>query len=297
MRTRAVLLALLAAAAVPAIAGAQEEPPPNTTIVSGPPNPSASRSAGFMFTSDQEGSTFACALDKQSFKRCSSPMTYTNVPDGLHTFFVFAVKDKRKDPTPAAWTWTVDTTPPAPVKLEHRNVSYGKLSLTWAPAAGTDHVVVLRSTKAKHVASTQVYRGAGTRYVESKFVNAQYHAYRITSYDKAGNVSAAVDVTIPASALLLAPADRIKIRSAPTFRWRAVRKASYYNVQLWRNGEKILSTWPKGTKLKLSRTWTYNGRRHKLKQGRYVWIVWPGFGAPSKGVYGQPLGQASFLVS
>jgi hypothetical protein len=296
MRTRALLFALLAAAVVPTLAGAESEPDPNMTITSGPPDPSASTSATFTFTSDQKGSTFACTLDQESFTRCSSPKTYTNVPDGIHTFFVFAVNDKQKDPTPAAWTWTVDTTPPAPVRLERRNVSYGKLALTWALAPGTDHVVVLRSTKTKHVASTQVYRGAGTRYVESKFVNAKYHAYRIASYDKAGNVSAAVDITVPASALL-APADRAQLHRAPIFRWRAVKKARYYNVQLWRTGEKVLSTWPKATKLHLTRTWTYNGRRYKLKPGRYIWIVWPGFGAPSRGIYGQPLGQSSFVVS
>ena len=297
MRTRVLLLALLAATVVPALAGAEDQPPPNTTIASGPPDQSASSSAGFMFSGDQQGSTFACALDQQSFRRCSSPKTYTNLPDGLHTFFVFAINDNRKDPTPASWTWTVDTTPPAPVTLEHRNVSYGKLALTWAPAPGTDHVVVLRSTKAKQVASTEVYRGAATSYVESKFVNAKYHAYRITSYDKAGNVSAGIDLSVPASALLRAPADRARVHGAPTFRWRAVKKASYYNVQVWRDGEKILSMWPKGTKLKLTRTWKYKGRSYKLKPARYVWIVWPGFGAPLKGVYGQPLGQSSFLVS
>ena len=296
MRTRVLLLALLAAAVVPALAGAVDQPP-NTTIASGPPDPSASSSAGFMFSSDQQGSTFACALDQQPFKRCTSPTTYANVPDGPHTFFVFAVNEKRKDPTPAAWTWTVDTTPPAPVKLEHRNVSYGKLALTWAMAAGTDHVVVLRSTKAKHVASTEVYRGAAATYVESKFVNAEYHAYRIVSYDKAGNVSAAVDLIVPANALLLAPADRARVHRAPTFRWRAVKSARYYNVQLWRNGEKILSIWPKTAKLKLTRTWTYKGRHYKLKPARYVWIVWPGFGSLSKGTYGQALGQASFVAS
>ena len=296
MRMRAFLLALLVAALAPALAGA-EDPAPNTAIMSGPPNPTASRSAGFMFTSDQVGSSFACALDGQSFKRCTSPMTYTDLPERLHTFFVFAVKDGRKDPTPASWTWTVDTTPPAPVRIEKRNVSYGKLALSWALAPGTDHVVVLRSTRAKHVASTQVYRGAGTSYVESKFVNARYHAYRITSQDKAGNVSAAVDITVPASALLLAPADKARVHRPPTFQWRAVRKARYYNIQLWLNGEKILSVWPTSAKLKLTRTWTYSGRRYKLKAGRYVWFVWPGFGALSKGIYGQPVGQSSFSVS
>jgi hypothetical protein len=281
MRARVLLLVLLAAAVVPALAGAEDQPP-NTTIASGPPDPSASSSGGFIFSSDQEGSTFACALDQQPFKQCSSPKTYTNVPDGLHTFFVFAVNNKRKDPTPAAWTWTVDTTPPAPVTLERRNISYGRLVLTWALARGTDHVVVFRSTRAKHVASTEVYRGARTSYVESKFVNAQYHAYRILSYDKAGNVSAAVDITVPASALLLAPSDRTRLHRAPTFRWRAVKNARYYNLQLWRDGEKILSTWPRTTKLKLTRTWTYNGRRYKLKPGATSGSSGPGSAPPRR---------------
>lgn len=297
MRTRVVLLALLAAALVPAIAGAESEPAPDTSITAGPPDPVASKSATFTFTSNQEESSFGCAMDRQPFRSCTSPRTYTNLPDGLHTFFVFAVNDKRQDPTPAAWTWTVDTTPPSPVTLQRRNVSYRKFSLSWALAPGTDHVVVLRSMKAKHVASTQVYKGAGTSYSESKFANAQYHAYRIISYDKAGNVSSALDVTVPASALMLTPAVGARIHRAPSFRWKAVKKARYYNLQLWRKGEKILSIWPKSANLKLTRSWTYNGHHYTLKPGRYIWLVWPGFGAPSKGIYGQPMGQSSFTVS
>jgi hypothetical protein len=297
MRARALLFALLAAALAPSLAGADSVPAPETTITSSPPDPFASTSATFDFTSDQADSTFACALDEQSFKRCTSPKTYTDVPEGLHTFFVFAVHNDRKDPTPAARTWTVDTTPPAPVKLQRPAVSYRKLTLTWALAPGTDHVVVLRSTRAKQVASTQVYKGAGTSYVESKFLNAQYHAYRIRSYDKAGNVSSAVDVKVPASALLLSPADGARIHRPPTFRWRAVPRAHYYNVQLWQNGEKILSLWPTSPKLKLAPTWTYKGRHYRLKPGRYIWFVWPGFGPPQKGIYGQPIGQSSFSVS
>jgi hypothetical protein len=297
VRTRAILLALLAAALAPSFAGAEGGPAPDTTITSGPSDPFDSNSATFDFASDQANSTFACALDQQSFKRCSSPQTYTNLPDGLHTFFVFAVHDELKDPTPAARSWTVDTTPPEPVELQRRAVSYRKLTLTWALAPGTDHVVVLRSTRAKQVANTQVYKGAGTSYFESKFLNAQYHAYRIKSYDKAGNVSSAVDIKVPASALLLSPADGARIQRAPTFRWRAVRKAHYYNIQLWQNGEKILSLWPTSTKLKLTPTWTYKGRNYRLKPGRYIWFVWPGFGPPEKGIYGQPVGQSSFVVS
>ncbi len=297
MKTRALLLALLAAAIVPAIAGGAEDPVPETTIIAGPSDPLASGSAMFTFTSSLADSEFGCALDKQAFRSCSSPKSYSGLPDGLHTFFVFAVHDGATDPTPASWTWAVDTTSPPPVAISKKTVSYGRFALTWSRSEDMDHVIVLRTVRAKQAASKQVYAGPGTTYTETKFLNAQYHGYRITSYDKAGNASRPVDVVVAASALMLAPADGARIHSAPVLRWRAVAKATYYNAQLWINGTKILSIWPKSPTLKLSRTWTYKGHQYRLKPGRYTWFVWPGFGPQQKGLYGQPVGQASFVFS
>ncbi|MGB2875966.1 MAG: hypothetical protein WBB76_10910 [Gaiellaceae bacterium] len=294
MKTRALTIALLAAALVPGVAGGAEDTPPETTITSGPADPVASSSASFTFTSDQPGSRFGCALDRQSFRACSSPKTYAGLSDGVHTFFVFALNNGMSDPTPASWTWTIDTVPPPPVTGLRASVSYRRLVLSWTPSGDTDHVVILRSTDAKNAASAQVYQGPGGTYAETKFVNAGYHHYSVTSYDKAGNVSAPVDVTVPASALLLAPADGASMTAPPTLLWRGVPSASYYNVQLWRGTKKILSAWPHSPKFKVSRTWRFQAYRFHFKPGTYTWYVWPAFGPGKKATYGQLLGTASF---
>jgi hypothetical protein len=78
-------------------------------------------------------------------------------------------------------------------------------------------------------------------------------------------------------------------------RWTQVRKASYYNVQLFR-GSKILSVWPRHASLKLARSWRFAGRRHRLAPGRYHWYVWPGYGPQSASRYGKAVGNAVFVI-
>jgi hypothetical protein len=44
----------------------------------------------FKFSSDEQGTTFECRLDKRRFKRCTSPKTYRKLDEGKHKFFVAA---------------------------------------------------------------------------------------------------------------------------------------------------------------------------------------------------------------
>ncbi len=74
------------------------------------------------------------------------------------------------------------------------------------------------------------------------------------------------------------------------------RKARYYNVQLHRNGVKILSAWPRGARLRVVGSWRYLGRRQSLLPGTYSWYVWPGLGAPELRRYGKLLGTSRFRV-
>ena len=46
--------------------------------------------------------------------------------------------------------------------------------------------------------------------------------------------------------------------------WEPSRGARYYNVQLYRNGVKILSLWPKQPKLRIPRSWRYAGKSFAL---------------------------------
>jgi hypothetical protein len=57
---------------------------------------------------------FECSLDNSDFVTCTTPFTFPNLlSDGPHTFKVSAVDNSgHKDPSPALYTWTVDTAAP-----------------------------------------------------------------------------------------------------------------------------------------------------------------------------------------
>jgi hypothetical protein len=292
---RALLIALLAAAALPALAAA--DAPPLATISSGPPDPSKSSTASFMFTANVSDARFACALDSEPFRNCTSPLTRSGIPDGRHTLFVIAIKDRTQQKVPSYWTWTVDTTPPGPVAAQ-ASIGYRRFGLTWTPSADTDHVVILRSTSEKQVNGAQVYSGPAHRYHERKFNNGGYHRYTIVSFDKAGNSSAPVVQEVKASALLSAPLDGAQLRHphALSFRWHRIAGARYYNIQLFRGTHKVLSTWPLRARFRLNASWAYHGHHYKLKRGRYTWYVWPSMRPLPQVGYGPIVGQSSFVV-
>jgi hypothetical protein len=88
---------------------------PETTVTAGPARLSRVKSPTFDFTADQDspGAGFHCKLDDQPAEPCQSPKQYFAVPNGRHRFQVFATDPSlHSDPTPAEWTWTIDTVPP-----------------------------------------------------------------------------------------------------------------------------------------------------------------------------------------
>src|SRR5207247_810652 len=83
---------------------------PDTIITATPPALTNSASASFTFAATEAGSTFQCALDGGGFAPCASPQTYSALASGNHTFQVRATDPAgNTDPTPASFTWTVDT--------------------------------------------------------------------------------------------------------------------------------------------------------------------------------------------
>src|SRR5829696_4951601 len=86
---------------------------PNTSIGSTPNDPTNATAATFTFSSTQGSSTFECDLDGGGFTSCSSPMSYSGLADGSHTFQVRATDQAgNTDASPAQSTWTVDTAAP-----------------------------------------------------------------------------------------------------------------------------------------------------------------------------------------
>jgi CSLREA domain-containing protein len=93
-------------------------PLPETFIGTAPADPTESTTATFVFSSDQPGATFECALDDAAvFIACESGITYSFLALGEHTFLVRARDaDGNVDPTPAEHEWEIGDIP-APVVI------------------------------------------------------------------------------------------------------------------------------------------------------------------------------------
>jgi|GEM_PF-366839 len=83
---------------------------PDTRITASPPVNTSSTDAEFSFNSvtGDPRDTFECSLDGAPFAPCTSPINFTGLPEGTHTFQVRAVDaDGDVDPTPANFIWSI----------------------------------------------------------------------------------------------------------------------------------------------------------------------------------------------
>ncbi|WP_158617679.1 Ig-like domain-containing protein [Corallococcus sp. CA049B] len=86
---------------------------PDTVLTASVLAVTSNRDASFEFTSNESTVTFECRFDAGTFAPCTSPQTRTDLADGTYTVQVRAVDAAGNvDPTPATFTWTVDTTAP-----------------------------------------------------------------------------------------------------------------------------------------------------------------------------------------
>jgi hypothetical protein len=71
-----------------------------------------------------------------------------------------------------------------------------------------------------------------------------------------------------------------------SLQWKEVPQATYYNVVLWRDGKRILDLWPSSARAVMPTTSVGSEPRARLTPGRYLWFVYPGFGARPARHYG-----------
>jgi hypothetical protein len=183
------------------------------------------------------------------------------------------------------------TPPPAP----HVSATPGnrRVGLRWS-SRDLVSAVVLRWRTGHSV--TVVFRGGGQSYTDRRLRNGRRYQYAVIGVDRAGNRAESRVSAVPTSSRLLNPARGARVHRPPTLVWKKVRRASYYNVQLYRGARKVLSAWPRRTALRLRRHWRYAGRLQRLAPGRYRWYVWPGYGRRSAHRYGRLLGGSHFTV-
>jgi chitinase len=93
--------------------------PPTATITSKPAAVTNSTSASFIFTGTDNVTatadlTYECSLDSAALGSCDKgTASYTGLAQGTHSFTVEAVDAAGNVSTPATYSWTIDTTPPA----------------------------------------------------------------------------------------------------------------------------------------------------------------------------------------
>jgi len=215
-------------------------------------------------------------------------------PDNGNASVSGSCTDNAGNSAGAAFAFKYDATPP---QLGGLSFTPGNklLQFRWQVSPDTAAITISRLAQKRGGTDVVIYRGkAAHAFTDKKLTNGVRYKYSITSIDEAGNSATIAGSAAPTA--LFFPRDGEKIEKPPLLSWAAVKRASYYNVQLFRGNRKILSIWPDTTKLQVTKRWTYLRTRYKLVPGRYRWYVWPGYGARKSQRYGKLVGGSTFVV-
>jgi hypothetical protein len=188
-----------------------------------------------------------------------------------------------------------DATPPAVPRVvpEPRD---GAVRLVIQASADTDVLRITRAPGLRGAGGSKLYQGRPMTLTDRRVVNGRRYRYTVTAIDQAGNVARRHVAATPGPRLLV-PAAGASVVAPPLLTWTPVRRASYYNVQLFLGRHKVLSAWPVRPTLQLQSSWRFGGHTYRLVPGRYRWYVWPGFGARSARRFGPLVGRRSFVVA
>jgi hypothetical protein len=221
------------------------------------------------------------------------PLLYRG-PDGADARVVGACSDRAGNVTTRVFPLRYDATPPArPVVRALGRDHAVHLSVRATPDVRS--IVIVRAPGRGGARDSTIYRGRARSFTDVHVRNGKRYVYTVIARDRAANRSRRTVSETPAPRLL-APANDAVLSAPPILRWTPVRDADYYNVQLRRDGRKVLSRWPSRARLELQSRWRFQGRVRRLVPGRYRWDVWPGFGSRSEARYGARIGGWSFVI-
>jgi hypothetical protein len=164
--------------------------PPKTTIDSGPSGLVTTTSATFAFSSNETGSTFDCSLDGAALAACSSPLLYTALAEGPHSFIVRATDAAGNlDPTPPTRSWSVDSIAPSTI-LAPTPALTNRSTQTFSFSADEPSVTFYCSLDgAAYAACSPPQVSSGSK-VYSALPDGS-HTFTVRATDAAGNVEQA----------------------------------------------------------------------------------------------------------
>jgi hypothetical protein len=215
-----------------------------------------------------------------------------------------------------------DATPPVLTALPP-DVGSNQVVLNWKASSDTVDTQVIREPGIGTAAASTVYTGDSQNFTDPGVRNDVTYTYSINISDDAGNIASSRVIVTPSGGIQPTPdaAPAPVTQAAPTqgaasplptptltptikravklpvLKWRRVKRADYYNVQLYHGKKKILSAWVKANHFQLRSNWVFQGKRVQLTDARYDWYVWPGFGRRSLRRYGHLITHKRFTFS
>jgi hypothetical protein len=280
----------------------QAGPKPATPAIVADVPPLTNRStASFQLTVEPNASV-ECSLDgplgSGSFTPCSgdAAQAYSGLVDGSYLFTV-QVTNGIGNRSQGSYAWTVDQTAPAALAGLAVRARNRLVTLSWAKPADADYnrVRIWRRRAGSTAWKRLADRITAISFSDRTVANHVIYRYRVATLDAVGNVAAPVEVSARPSAVF-APSWGAVVHRPPLVDWTSVRRATYYNMQLWRHGRKILSIWPGESRYRLRSSWVFRGKRHSLSEGPVTVYVWPGFGSKAAARYGAALGWTAFRI-
>lgn len=243
---------------------------------------------------------------------CSAPVPYQG-PDNPKAVVSGTCRDRAGNTSPPAqFALKYDTVPPKLKRVRVALTSEG-VALSWSASKDARSYEIVRAPGLQAHGPSTIYSGSKRTFLDWRVGAGVRYEYTITAFDQAGNVAVKVVFAQPEQSgaepvapaprkkpaskpALVGPAEGARLTVPPRLTWRRVPNATYYNVQVYRNGRKILTAWPREARFRLQRSWSYRGRRYALTPGRYRWYVWPGFGPRASHRYGRLVGARNFVV-
>jgi HYR domain-containing protein len=189
-----------------------------------------------------------------------------------------------------------NTVSPARVAAFTARAAHRVVALTWRRPTDWDydHVAIYRASPGSGWTLLGT-RSTQTSFADHSVANDRVYRYRIESVDTASNRSTAAELSARPSAFFR-PSYLAAVRAPVLLEWVPVARATYYNLQVWRNGRKVLSRWPTRARFELRSSWRFAGRTQRLRPGRYTAYAWPGYGPKRAARYGPLRGWTAFIV-
>lgn len=217
-------------------------------------------------------------------------------PDGAAAPVTGGCRDVAGNGAAGTFPLKYDATPPALGPLPAAT-DVGHITVNWTTSIDAVQTRILRTPGIGAAPVSEVYSGPDHTFTDAGVTGGTTYTYALTAADQAGNTaSTTIDVTAKPAPQAL-PATTTGPAKPPRLRWRRVKGADYYNVQLYRGDRKILSVWPHLNRYQLRRSWTFRGHKRALAAGSYHWYVWPGYGRRSEHRYGKLIAHRRFKIA